>query len=106
MEVWFLCIGIFFILAMEKKIKRLNRKIKKIEKVKKGDDSMSKLIKDLEGKKCTILQGEEIIIGKLPVYEILEVDEEWVKISSTDKKNIKSTKIIRIDDIQCINLVE
>ncbi len=105
MEFWVICIAIVFYISIEKKVKKVNRKIKKLEKIK-GDESMSKLIKDLVGKKCTILRSDDVVIGKLPVYDILDVDDEWVKVTTKDKKNNVYTRIIRIDDIHCINLVD
>ena len=35
---------------------------------------------------------------------VVDVDEEWVKLSMTDKKGQPKTKLIRIEDIRSIEL--
>ena len=35
---------------------------------------------------------------------VVDVDEEWVKLSMTDKKGQTKTKLIRIEDIRSIEL--
>ena len=37
-------------------------------------------------------------------YEILDIDEDWVKLSRENKKKEKETKLVRIEDIQGIQL--
>lgn len=37
-------------------------------------------------------------------YEIMDIDEDWVKLSRENKKKEKETKLVRIEDIQGIQL--
>ncbi len=36
---------------------------------------------------------------------VIDVDDEWIKISYSDKKKVEKTKIIRIDTIESIELI-
>ena len=89
------------------KLNKLERKIKKISRNMKEESSMSKLIKDLKGDKCLISSDEAIFItGKTDMEcQIIDVDDEWIKITFVDKKDIKKTQIIRIDTIDKIELI-
>jgi len=37
---------------------------------------------------------------------VVDVDEDWVKLSKTDKKGQKKTKLMRIEDIRSVELLE
>ena len=88
------------------KVKRLEKKVKKFERNKKGEGSMSKIISSLVGQVCKI-ESEEVIFESLECNcTILEVDDEWVKILHTNKKGDTKIKILRIEDIKNIELVE
>ncbi len=68
---------------------------------------MSKLINDLIGKKC-IIDCEVIImsIGKTDIEcEVIDVDDEWVKVAFKDKKGATKTNILRVENIKNIELV-
>lgn len=91
---------------MASKFNRLNSKIDKIKSISKGEKDMSKICNELVGKKCKFLKFGDIVIGSTPVYKILDVDEQFVKVSTKDKKNKEKISIIRIDDISSIELVE
>ena len=91
---------------MISKFNRLNSKIDKIKSVSKGEKNMSKICNELVGKKCNFLKFGEIVVGSMPVYTILEVDEQFIKVSTKDKKGKEKISIIRIDDISSIELVE
>lgn len=67
---------------------------------------MSRLIESLKGHECIIECDESTLIsGKTNVTcQVLDVDDEWVKISFTDKHDKKKTKIIRIENIVSIEL--
>lgn len=82
------------------KVKRLEKRIKKLEKKQRGEDYMSKLIDELVGKKCKIESDEDF------VCHVLDADDEWMKISYTDKKNSQITKMLRIEDIDNIEIIE
>ena len=91
---------------MTSKFNRLNSKIDKIKSVSKGEKDMSKICNELVGKKCNFLKFGEIVVGSMPVYTILDVDEQFIKVSTKDKKGKEKISIIRIDDISSIELVE
>ena len=69
---------------------------------------MSQLIDDLVGEQCTI-KSESILdfAGKTELScTILDADDEWMKISYTDKKDKQATKLLRIEMIEEIEIEE
>ena len=98
---WFAFILAMINIGASSKVKKLARRLKKLEKnVKpKGDNTMSRLIQSLINTKCTVLFDEEIQMGPY-VYHILDVDEDWVKISREDKKGNEELRLVRIDNIK------
>ena len=59
---------------------------------------MSRLLKELIGR-------TPVIVGQLfgtDNWEVVDVDEEWVKLRSVDKKGKEKFKLQRIEDIQTI----
>ena len=99
--IWILFIPFLVIIyaSSEKKIKRLNKRIKRLEKQVKGNQDMSRLLEELKGQTVTVL-----VSGVGFEYEILDIDEDWVKLSCENKKKEKETKLVRIEDIQGIQL--
>ena len=94
----FILFLIFFYSNDSKKIKKLEQKIKKLERKEKGNKEMSRILKELIGKKPTI-------VGQLfgtDNWEVVYVDEEWVKLRSVDKKGKEKFKLQRIEDIQTV----
>ena len=81
----------------QKKIKKLQRRIRSLEKKLKGETEMSRLIVGLKGEKVKLA-----VNGSIKDYQILDVDEDWVKAVSLDKK--QNTQLIRIEDIQGVQL--
>lgn len=100
-------LAFFFVITLidlPSTVKKLKRKINKIElKIDRGESSMSNILKELEGKKCKII-FESDFSSKL-LCQILDVDEEWIKLLEVNKKGNKTTKIIRVDNIKEINQV-
>ncbi|SQF75641.1 hypothetical protein [Streptococcus salivarius] len=90
---------VIFYTSLEKKIKRLNKRIKRLEKQVKGNQDMSRLLEELKGQTATVT-----VNGFGIKYEILDIDEDWVKLSRENKKKDKETKLVRIEDIQGIQL--
>ncbi|MGT2911279.1 aspartyl-tRNA synthetase [Streptococcus cameli] len=39
------------------------------------------------------------------VWTVLEVDEDWVKLTKSTKKGKVTTRLVRVDDIRTIELV-
>lgn len=79
------------------KVRKLERKVARLESKQKGDLAMSKMISDAIGKKCKFTHED----GSQDawIYTILDTDDEWVKVSYTDKKDVFKNEIIRIDSI-------
>ena len=86
---------VMFYTSSEKKIKRLNKREKQV----KGNQDMSRLLEELKGQTVTVL-----VSGVGFEYEILDIDEDWVKLSRENRKKEKETKLVRIEDIQGIQL--
>ena len=99
--IWILFIPFLVIIyaSTEKKIKRLNKRIRRLEKQVKGNQDMSRLLEELKGQTATVL-----VSGVGFEYEILDIDEDWVKLSRENKKKEKETQLVRIEDIQGIQL--
>ena len=94
----FILFMIFFYSNNSKKIKKLENKIKRIEQKQKGNKEMSRILKELIGKTPTIV-GQ--VFGT-DNWEVVDVDEEWVKLRSVDKKGKEKFKLQRIEDIQTV----
>ncbi|AGY39985.1 hypothetical protein ACVRY5_00555 [Streptococcus ilei] len=99
--VWIIFILFLIIIyaSSEKKIKRLNKRIKRLEKQVKGNQDMSRLLEELKGQTATVL-----VSGVGFEYEILDIDEDWVKLTRVNHKQQRETKLVRIEDIQGIQL--
>ena len=98
MWVVFILFMIFFYSNNSKKIKKLENKIKKLERKEKGNIEMSRLLQELIGKNPTIV-GQ--VFGT-SLWEVVDVDEEWVKLRHVDKKGKEKFKLQRIEDIQTV----
>ena len=99
--IWILFIPFLVIVyaSSEKKIKKLNKRIKRLEKQVKGNQDMSRLLEELKGQTATVTLN-----GFGTKYEIMDIDEDWVKLSRENRKKEKETKLVRIEDIQGIQL--
>ena len=99
--VWIIFIPFLVIIyaSTEKKIKRLNKRIRRLEKQVKGNQDMSRLLEELKGQTATVL-----VSGVGFEYEILDIDEDWVKLTRVNHKQQRETKLVRIEDIQGIQL--
>lgn len=94
----FVPLVIMYYIYHSQKVKKLENRIKKLERKEKGNKEMSRLLKELIGKKPTI-------IGQLfgtDNWEVVDVDEEWVKLRRVDKKGKEKFKLQRIEDIQTV----
>ena len=94
----FVPLMIIFYLDHTQKVKKLENKIKKFERKEKGNTEMSRLLKELIGKKPTIF-GQ--VFGT-DNWEVVDVDEEWVKLRHVDKNGKEKFKLQRIEDIQAV----
>ena len=94
----FVPLMIIFYLDHTQKVKKLENKIKKFEQKEKGNTDMSRLLKEMIGR-------TPVIVGQLfgtDNWEVVDVDEEWVKLRRVDKKGKEKFKLQRIEDIQTI----
>ena len=99
MWVWiFLPFLVLIYTSQSKKIKRLEKRLKVIERKEKGNIDMSRLLQEMIGKK-PIITG--VYIGT-DNWEVVDVDEEWVKLRRVDKKGKEKFKLQRIEDIQTV----
>lgn len=111
---WICLIILIFYSGYPDRVKTLERKLKKFEKrnrenqkEQEGDLEMSKIIAELVGKRCSIKSDEALILGNTELEcNVLDVDEEWIKFTYVDKKNIEKTKILRIEAIDSVELLE
>lgn len=99
--IWILFIPFLVIVyaSSEKKIKGLNRRIRRLEKQVKGNKEMSRLLEELKGQTATVT-----VDGVGFEYEIMDIDEDWVKLSREINKQQRETKLVRIEDIQGVQL--
>ena len=99
--VWIIFILFLIIIyaSSEKKIKRLNKRIRRLEKQVKGNQDMSRLLEELKGQTATVT-----VDGVGFEYEIMDIDEDWVKLSREINKQQRETKLVRIEDIQGVQL--
>ena len=94
----FVPLVIVFYLDHSQKVKKIENKIKRIEQKEKGNTDMSRLLKELIGR-------TPVIVGQLfgtDNWEVVDVDEEWVKLRRVNKKGKEKFKLQRIEDIQTV----
>ena len=96
--------------TLEREYDKLKKKLKSFER--NGENDMSKLISELVGKKCIIEFSESFdsFFDNNVECTVISVDDEWLKISyeKEEKKGEKSsvTKIVRIDNIESVEIAE
>ena len=83
-------------------IRKLKRKISKLEKYKKGGNQMSKILQDLIGRKVKLTIENEL---NESVAIIEAVDDEWLRYTKISKKGNKISKIIRTDFVYNIEIL-
>lgn len=89
------------------KVKKLEKQLLAIKRNEKGENAMSKLIGELKGHRC-LIKSQEVIFttsGAAVECEVIDSDDEWIKIRYKDKKEIEKIKILRIENIQDIELL-
>ena len=94
----FVPLVIMYYIYHSQKVKKLENKIKRIEQKEKGYTDVSRLLKEMIGR-------TPVIVGQLfgtDNWEVVDVDEEWVKLRRVDKKGKEKFKLQRIEDIQTI----
>ena len=101
----FIVLGLL-LLSTSSKVKKLSRKLKRLEKGSRGKEEMSALLKELVGKKCVLFREDDIVLGMPEPCHVLAVDDEWLKVTETNKKGAETTRIVRIDMIKELRIVE
>ena len=94
----FVPLMIIFYLDHTQKVKKLENKIKRIESKRERKYRYVKIIKRMIGR-------TPVIVGQLfgtDNWEVVDVDEEWVKLRRVDKKGKEKFKLQRIEDIQTV----
>lgn len=103
---WFSFIILLCYSSYPGRVKKLEKEVKKFKRNEKGEYSMSSIISKLVGEKCKIKTTEALSLGSLECdCTVLEADEEWIKISYSDKKCNSKIKILRIEVIDNIELI-
>ena len=88
------------LMGLPAKVEKLERQMKKFNKNEKGELDMSKMFEELKGKECRIWG-----IGIEPLkYKVEDLDNEWIKLTSTNKKGVQKTEIVRIEDISKVEI--
>lgn len=88
------------------KVKHLEATVKKLERKLKGENVMSKLINELVGKECKIKSDDALaLVGSQELKcLVMDCDDEWMKVQYTDKKNNAITKLLRIENVDEVEL--
>lgn len=104
---WLALVLILCYSAYPGRVRRLERKFKKIERRQEGDVEMSKIINELIGKNCKIKAEDAFKLNGVTDVSctVLDADDEWIKFTYTDKKGAFKTQILRIDSIDSVELL-
>ncbi|WP_078370120.1 hypothetical protein [Streptococcus pneumoniae] len=87
-----------FLTTILVKKKKMCYNVSKLREKKKGNAEMSRLLQEMIGK-------EPIITGvyiRPDNWEVVDVDEEWVKLRRVDNTGKEKFKLQRIEDIQTV----
>lgn len=106
--VFFGWLALILAAASVSKINKIESKIKRLERLSKGDKTMSEILTGLKNKKCKLVSDEFLKMKLNREYEctIIDVDDEWLKIALIDKKGINKNYILRIENIERVELDE
>ncbi len=90
------------------RVRKLEKKVKQLELQQKGESAMSKLMEELVGRHCRITSDEGVVlVGKTDIdCMVLDCDGEWVKIRYTDRKKRETVRLMRIENISGVELLE
>ncbi len=102
-EVVIIVIGFLYIFALSTPVNQMKKDLKKLKKKDRGVSNMSKIISELIGKKCKISYEDGL---SSEMCQILDADDVWVKIKADSKKEKDSIKVVRIDTIEQVSMLE
>lgn len=105
--IWICFIYLIYYSSYPGKIKKLESKVKKLERNHGGGCEMSNIISSLIGKQCKIKTDEGMLFSSSGEahFSVLDADDEWIKLSYIDKKHGEKIRVIRIDSISNIELI-
>lgn len=108
---WFGMVALVLVLCYAtypRKVNRLEAAVKSLERKQRGENEMSKLINELVHKQCKIKSDDALqLVGTAELQcLILDTDDEWMKVRFTDKKKNQVTKLLRIENIDEIELLD
>lgn len=92
--------------AYPSKTRKLESKVKKLQREQRGVSEMSKIISALVGQDCKLKTEDNAFLfgSEEMVCTVLDADDEWIKLTYCDKKNVRKTKILRVDAIESVEL--
>ncbi|MGB4025069.1 MAG: hypothetical protein WBK75_08545 [Acutalibacteraceae bacterium] len=90
------------LVGLPSRVEKLERQIKKIIKQERGEPDMAKILEGLKGKDCKISFENGI---QSVQYRIEDLDDEWISLTSVDKKGLKKMEIFRIEDISKVEVL-
>lgn len=90
------------------KVNRLEAAVKRLERKQRGENDMSKFINELVNKECKIKSDAVLqMVGSTELKcLVLDTDDEWIKVRFKDKKNNQITKLLRIENIDEIEIID
>ena len=89
----------YHLCKLRKEDKKVEQTHWRLEKQVKGNQDMSRLLEELKGQTVKVT-----VNGFGTEYEIMDIDEDWVKLSRDTINQQRETKLVRIEDIQDIQL--
>lgn len=89
------------------KTKKLSREVTRLKRRVKGENEMSILLGEIIGKDCEITMEDDAMSFGASAFTctVLDVDDEWVKILLRNRKEELIEKLIRVENIESIELV-
>ena len=98
---------VILLLSFPDRIKKLEAKVNNLEKQRKGEAAMSKLIRELVGRSCKITSESGLSLAGKAQFEcyVLDYDDEWLKIRLRDRKGSEAVKMLRVEAISDIELL-
>ena len=102
-EVAVVIIAVLYMFAVSIQVNQMKKDLRKLKKKDRGVSYMSKIIEELVGKKCKIIYVDGL---NTEMGQILAVDDEWLKIKVDSKKDKENVKVIRIDVIEQVAMLE
>lgn len=85
------------------RVRRLESAVKKLKRIQKGENEMSKLINSLVGQKCKLTLSDEF--SSTMICRVEEADDDWLRVLCTDKKGRTTVKLVRIENIKGVELL-